>query len=181
MTTSLNGWTVLSGYNDKRLATGPVPNCRSRTLTTRKEALPLFLCFASLYHKYVRPLNNSRFDEFSYRPAPKVLPQYVSDHCSGTAIDLNASMEGFPGSKNASWWAVNTSARTNLTNFLGAFDDIIVWGGLATYGGTAASVAEADWGHFALASGSTVSDVESVISGLQIDKRGKTDTLFLIG
>lgn len=177
---SANGWPTIPSFSDKQLATLPIPGCRSRTLTLNKDVLPLFLGFAAHYHKHIRSLNVGSMDEWSYRQPPKFVVTPVSNHCSGTAIDLNASQEGAVGPKNYKWWA-SSNHSTVLGYALDAFD-VIEWNGPISLGGVVSNSTPNFWdfGHFALKEDTTKSDVDAVIADLGIDKRGNVSALIRI-
>ena len=88
---SLNGWPVIQSSTNTLLRTGTVPGT-DRRLTTRKEALPLFLAVAADWHRWIHPIDVGPVDTGGYanRDA-RAVPGRKSNHASGTAIDLNAS------------------------------------------------------------------------------------------
>ena len=114
MPTSINGWPVLDSppWSDVRLGTKPIPACPTRKLTMNKDVLPLFLAFASDYHREIAPLDTGALDDWSYDYRIARASGSWSDHSSGTAIDRNASKEGGLGYGPLAWWKQGKRALT---------------------------------------------------------------------
>lgn len=161
MPNSINGWPVLDPGSDK-LATGKVPNA-NRRLTTRREALPLFLALAADYHRWVTPIDVGTVDDGGYSYRKSRINASWSNHSSGTAIDINWSREGSRSLSNRQFWA-------QLKNLLAvrrlkATYPILNWGG--------------DWSdryydpmHWELKKATTVGDVNHLIAKLDITTDG---------
>jgi len=160
---SLNGWPVIEGRGDPRLATGTVPGT-SRKLTTRKEALPLFLAIAADWHRWIHPIDQGAWDEGGYmnRDA-RAVPGRKSNHASGTAVDIDWGSVGAPTAANRLYWA-RKDKRSRIEQIKKVYR-IINWGG--------------DWSgsnfdpmHIELKRGTSVGDVAAVIKKLGIKPDG---------
>ena len=144
-----NSWVHLSP-GSPLLATGKVPGT-SKTLTTRKEVLPLFLAIASEYHKKIRDIQNSQtgaYDPRSDRPHEE---RMKSNHPSGTALDINWTDEGRQSDVPYihQWWSgrptpaapwkskSSNPARTavQIRDYFNKFGEIIEWYGSSKLGG----------------------------------------------
>lgn len=92
MATTENGWLALSNstLQSKHLTIiEPVPG---RKFRVRKEAAPLFNYFISRFHDLVEPIDRGVLDDwsFNYRPV-RGGSRKLSNHASGTAVDLNST------------------------------------------------------------------------------------------
>lgn len=163
MTLSLNGWPVIPAHGDPRLKTGAVPGA-DRRLTTRKEALPLFLAIAADWHRWINPIDQGTWDEGGYnnRDARSV-PGRKSNHASGTAIDLDWGTIGAPSKASRLFWA-RKDKRSKIEQIKKIYR-IVNWGG--------------DWSgsnwdpmHIELKPGTSPSDVARVIAKLSITNEG---------
>lgn len=161
MPNSINGWPVLEP-GSKHLATGKVPNA-DRRLTTRREALPLFLALAADYHRWVKPIDVGTWDEGGYNYRKSRVNSSWSNHSSGTAIDINWSKEGSQSLRNKRFWA--WPKHKLAIRRLKALYPILNWGG--------------DWSdryydpmHWELKKGTTVADVDRLIAKLGITNAG---------
>jgi hypothetical protein len=124
---SINGWSVIPRWGHPMLDTKFIPGT-SRRITMRKDVLPYFLAFAADYHKWIAPIDTGTFDDWSYHP-PRTgrASNKISDHSSGTALDLNATREGAQRASNKQWWARAQKKRAlrRLRNIYG----LLAWGG----------------------------------------------------
>jgi len=172
MPTSINGWPVLDNpaWGDPRLATKPIPACPTRKLTMNKDVLPLFLAFASDYHREIAPLDTGALDDWSYDYRIARASGSWSDHSSGTAIDLNASKEGGLGYGPLAWWKQGKRALT--ARRLKRRYKVLMWGGAKDLGGDYYLANDTDWMHWALKPGTTPGQVQAVIAELGITKDG---------
>lgn len=162
MPESINGWPVIQGFGDPRLAAGKVPGAK-RNLTTRKEVLPLFLALAADYHRWVEPIDEGALDDWGYAYRPSRTSSAWSNHASGTAIDLNASKEGSRNPANRQWFA--RLGRIDQVKRIKKIYPIVNWGG--------------DWSdryydpmHWELKAGTTHADVQRLIKKLGIKPDG---------
>ena len=165
---SINGWEVITGQSDPKLAMGVVPGTNVK-LRARKEVLPLLLAIAADFHKEVAPLRNGECGAYCYRKARQGGGAF-SDHSSGTAMDLNWGHEGAMGPKGG-------MVRMNDAQIKACADikkryKIVIWGGDAAKGGDYHDTHSWDPMHYALKSKVTAGDVAKVLADLGIDKNG---------
>lgn len=172
MPNSINGWEVLDNppWSDPRLAKKPVPGVPNRSLTLRREVLPLFLALAKDYHDTIEPIDQGELDDWSYSYRDARFSTSWSDHASGTAIDLNASKEGWLGMNNYSWWA--NPSRHKAAQAIKDRYEVVMWGGSKDFGGDYYNGSTVDWMHWAIKPGVTVAQVQDVIRKLGIDENG---------
>lgn len=172
MPNSINGWTVLDNppWSDSRLAKKPVPGAPNRSLTLRREVLPLFLALAKDYHDTIAPIDEGELDDWSYSYRPARQSSSWSDHASGTAVDLNASKEGWLGMNNYSWWA--NPAKHQAAQAIKKRYEVVMWGGSKDFGGDYYNGSTVDWMHWAIKPGVSLEQVQTVIKKLGIDEDG---------
>jgi hypothetical protein len=173
MPNSINGWPVLDNppWSDPRLDKKPIPGVPNRTLMLRREVLPLFLALATDYHRMIAPVNEGALDDWAYSYRPARFSSSWSDHASGTAIDLNASKEGWLGMNNYSWWA-HPIRRAKIAALLRRYGKCLLWGGSRDFGGAYTNGPSVDWMHWAIKPGVTVADVQALCKRLRIDENG---------
>ena len=164
---SINGWEVILKVPDKRLATGVVPGTRIK-LRARKEVLPLLLAIAADYNRTVARLRSGECGGWVLRAARQALA--YSDHSSGTAIDLNWNHEGAMGPNGG--MKTMTDAQIRACAEIKKRYNIIIWGGDSAKGGDYKDPKSWDPMHFALKPGTTMIDVNKVLTALHIDKNG---------
>lgn len=172
MPVSINGWPVLDNppWSDPRLDRRPVPGVPTRTLTMRREVLPLFLALAKDYHDTIAPIDQGALDDWSYSYREARASSSWSDHASGTAVDLNASAEGWLGMSNYKWWS-------NPSKYLAAQAikkryEVVMWGGSKDFGGDYYNGSTVDWMHWAIKPGVSLAQVQAVIAKLGIQSDG---------
>lgn len=172
MPNSINGWEVLDNppWSDPRLDTKAIPGVPSRKLKLRREVLPLFLALAKDYHDTIEPIDQGELDDWSYSYRDARFSTSWSDHASGTAIDLNASKEGWLGMNNYSWWA--NPSRHRAAKAIKDRYEVVMWGGSTDFGGDYRNGPTVDWMHWAIKPGVTVAQVQDVIRKLGIDENG---------
>lgn len=103
---SINGYPVLKA-GDARLHTFTIPGT-SRKATLRMDVGPYLVAFASEYHRLVRKIDDGILDDWSWSPLRNGrASDKPSNHCSGTALDLNATREGSQGPTGRAWWKAN--------------------------------------------------------------------------
>jgi len=172
MPNSINGWAVLDNppWSDPRLDTKPVPGVPSRSLKLRREVLPLFLALAKDYHDTISPIDEGALDDWSYSYRDARYSPSWSDHASGTAIDLNASKEGWLGMNNYSWWA--NPAKHRAAQAIKQRYEVVMWGGSKDFGGDYHNGSTVDWMHWAIKPGVTIAQVQDVIKRLGITEDG---------
>ena len=159
---SLNGWPVIQSSGNTLLRTGTVPGA-DRRLTTRKEALPLFLAIAADWHRWIHPIDEGAVDTGGYanRDA-RAVPGRKSNHASGTAIDIDWSGVGAPVAKNRVFWKTKESQMRRILKIY----SILNWGG--------------DWSpaywdpmHIELAPGTNLGNVAFITQKLGISPNGE--------
>lgn len=172
MPNSINGWPVLDNppWSDPRLATKPVPGVPDRKLMLRAEVLPLFLALAKDYHDTIAPINEGALDDWAYSYREARYASSWSDHASGTAIDLNASKEGWLGMGNYAFW--KNPAKHKAAQDIKKRYEVVMWGGSTDFGGDYRNGPTVDWMHWAIKPGVTLAQVQAVIKKLGIDANG---------
>ena len=88
MAISLNGWTAIRFRADPRLRTIKIPGTK-RTVTVSRSAAPLFAAFLADWERLMPArlkLDTGPVDGWNYRPSR--LEKGLSDHASGTAVDV---------------------------------------------------------------------------------------------
>jgi hypothetical protein len=127
MPKSLNGWTVLAPGSDQ-LVTKRIPSV-DRRLTMRRSVIPLFLAIAYDYHYWLSALDVGPVDEggYAYRQARNA--NAWSNHSSGTAMDLNWSMEGRQASPMGRAFFAKPANRKAIDTIKVIYGDVIDWGG----------------------------------------------------
>lgn len=98
MTTSMNGWPASPDPDEIDCEWYTVPGTRVRLRLT-KRAAPLLVAAAKAWHNRVEPLQEGWCWSYAYRNISG--SSLLSNHSSGTAIDLNAPKHpmGVPASK----------------------------------------------------------------------------------
>ena len=125
MGTSLNGWPA----PPEKLKVFKIPNC-NRRLTLDKDAGRLLTALAADYHETVRPLDIGPTDEggYAYREAMGAAGR-LSNHASGTAIDLNWREEGAQGSKIGALFFNKVKNRKAINAIKSRYGRWVDWGG----------------------------------------------------
>lgn len=154
MAASQNGWVA----NDRtKVASQFVPGT-DRKLTVRTDAPGLLLLeVAAAFHRMVEPIIESRgeLDDWGYAERPIRGGVSLSNHASGTAIDLNALKHPLG--------AVNTftpSQRDQIKLILAATGHVVHWGG--NWQG------RKDEMHFEIGPGKTMADCEHALSAMRM-------------
>ena len=88
---SYNGWPASKDQAEIGVKSFAVPGTTLKLRCAEKVA-PLLIGFAAEFHNLIEPLDEGALDDwgFCYRDVRNV-PGKLSNHSSGTAIDLNAS------------------------------------------------------------------------------------------
>jgi len=165
--TSINGWPVLN-WGDSRLQTIVVPDTKIK-LSLRNVTAPLFAALAADYHKTVAPLRAGEVWSHDYRQARAA--NAWSDHSSATAVDLNSAHEGAQGPHGG--MSTMTSAQIAACVALKHKYQIVIWGGDKARGGDYGNPKYWDPMHFALQPGTTIADVQAVLTKLHIGADGR--------
>lgn len=88
---SQNGWPASKDPADIGIKSYPVPGTTIK-LRCASAVAPILVAFAAEFHELVEPIDEGTLDDwgFAYRPI-RGQTEGLSNHSSGTAIDLNAS------------------------------------------------------------------------------------------
>jgi hypothetical protein len=91
MLTSYNGWPASKDPAEIGIKSYAVPGTK-RTLRCAEVVAPLLIGFAAEFHALIEPIDEGKWDEWGYafRDVRGVTGK-LSNHASGTAIDLNAT------------------------------------------------------------------------------------------
>ena len=91
MLTSYNGWPASKDQAEIGIKSYLVPGTE-RKLRCASAVAPLLIGFAGEFHNLIEPIDDDGLDDwgYAYRDVRGV-PGKLSNHSSGTAIDLNAS------------------------------------------------------------------------------------------
>ena len=101
-----------------------IPKC-NRYIRLRMGAPGLVLIhFATWFDRNIEPLDQGKFDEWGYAERNIIGSEAVSNHASGTAMDLNATKHPL-GQRNTFSNAQEKAIRTRLKHYNGC----IRWGG----------------------------------------------------
>lgn len=119
MATSQNGWPVLSGYSDPKLTRTPF--ITGKVLAGDVEWI--LNDFVEWFHENVEALDKGIADDWGFAPRPIAGTNVISNHASGTAIDLNAVR--YPMFRDNMDAAKESKIRARLRRYSGA----IRWGG----------------------------------------------------
>ena len=91
MQTSYNGWPASKDQAEIGIKSYPVPGTASK-LRCAEAVAPLLIGLAAEFHELIEPLNVGSLDDWGYCYRPiRGQTDKLSNHSSGTAIDLNAS------------------------------------------------------------------------------------------
>ena len=161
MTTSHNGWPASKNPAEINVKKFKVPGM-DRTILVRKEAAPLFLALMQDYDNTVAEIEGGIFDDWSYAFRPirgyeNSTTVRLSNHASGTAIDINAAR--FPMNKANMTKKQRAACKKLVEKF-----QIISWGG---------DFKRIDEMHFELKEGTTISDCKRVIKELGLTATGQ--------
>ena len=89
--TSPNGWPASENRKALGIETFTVPGTKTR-FACAKAVAPILVSFAKDFHELVEPIDEGQLDDWGYafrqtRGSDRIL----SNHASGTAVDLNAT------------------------------------------------------------------------------------------
>ena len=97
--TSANGWPASADPDEIDIIRRRVPGTDLK-LRVAKPVAPLLLAFAADFHKQVEQINEGALDDWGYCYRKiRCSNTVISNHASGTAIDLNATQHPF-GAEN---------------------------------------------------------------------------------
>jgi hypothetical protein len=88
---SSNGWTASADQNEIAIKSYPVKGTKIKLRCAEKVA-PLLIGFAEEFHELIEPIDEGTLDDWGYCfRNVRGSSDKLSNHSSGTAIDLNAS------------------------------------------------------------------------------------------
>lgn len=91
MEKSQNGWPANKDPNVIKVKSYPVPGTNIK-LRVAQRCAPLLVAFAADFHELVEPIDEGSLDDWGYAYRPiRGQTTGLSNHASGTAIDLNAT------------------------------------------------------------------------------------------
>jgi hypothetical protein len=158
---SHNGWIASPNPAEINVERFRVPDIRPRVyLAVRREVAPVLLNVAKRFHKRVDRLNNPVHDDGGYNYRTIAGSSFLSNHASGTAIDLNWSR--YPmGRRN-----MNAEQRRECQKIVERYK-VIRWGG-------AWAGSSVDEMHFEIAPGVSLNEVREVIGDLRLTVNGES-------
>jgi hypothetical protein len=88
---SQNGWTASADPKEIGVESFAVPGTKIK-LRCAKSVAPLLVTFAAEFHQHIEPIDEGQLDDWGYcfRNTRGSIDK-LSNHASGTAIDLNAT------------------------------------------------------------------------------------------
>jgi hypothetical protein len=88
---SQNGWTASADPKEIGIGSFAVPGTKIK-LRCAKSVAPLLVTFAAEFHQHIEPIDEGQLDDWGYcfRNTRGSIDK-LSNHASGTAIDLNAT------------------------------------------------------------------------------------------
>ena len=90
MLTSYNGWPASKDQAEIGIKSYPVPGTQ-RKLRCASAVAPLLIGFASEFHSLIEPIDDDIYDDWGWAfRMVRGTTDKLSNHASGTAIDLNA-------------------------------------------------------------------------------------------
>lgn len=91
VTTSQNGWTASKIRAEIDIDSFPIPGTKIK-LTCNKAVAPLLVGFAAEFHTLIEPIDEGSLDDWGYCYREiRGSSTNLSNHSSGTAIDLNST------------------------------------------------------------------------------------------
>lgn len=124
MATSQNGWPAVEGYGSPLLHQWVIPGADTKLLMRRGSAGFLLAHLATRFDRKVEQLDEPVLDDWAYAYRPVRGYASLSNHASGTAIDLNATDHGL-GSEGT----FSPAEERTIGKLLNRYDGCIRWGG----------------------------------------------------
>lgn len=88
---SQNGWPASKVRAEIGIESFPVPGTKIK-LACAKAVAPLLVGFAAEFHELIEPIDEGGLDDWGYAFRDvRGVPGKLSNHASGTAVDLNAT------------------------------------------------------------------------------------------
>lgn len=160
--TSINGWPASADEKKIGVKLYAIANS-TRKVRVCEDAAPILLWVAARFHKTVTSLDPDPLAVWGYKYRPALQGGgKLSDHASGTAIDLRS--DKFP---------VGTDKMTIL-NKLAVRRILKTCEGLVIWGGDYKTAASKDQMHFAIAPGVTKADIIKWRTKYRIDPYGRS-------
>lgn len=167
MSSSINGWPV----PPTSLRTFAVPGT-TRRITCDRDAGRILVAIAADYHRLIRAIDKGRIDDGGYAARDaRNAPGQLSNHASGTAIDLNWSEEGAQGSNwgrklfhAAARGASAIRARAGIAILKRRYGKLVQWGG---------DWRAQDWMHWEIRKGVTRAQIRAFCDAAGIDEQGR--------
>lgn len=165
MTISLNGWTAIPNSSDLRLKWQPIPGT-TRKVLVRKVTGPLFGAFCADWNRLMPArlkLATGPVDGWEYRDPRLATGNRLSNHASGTAVDLRYDV--LLADQKSHMTAAEKRTMEKILDIYVLEDGrrIFRWGGYWT---------AVDEMHTEIAPGMTAKDVRAVIKRLGINANG---------
>ena len=159
MAFSLNRWQVPS----PRLKTFKIPGA-DRRVTLDADAGRILTALAADYHRTVRAIDKGTWDEGGYNNRQARNADALSNHASGTAIDLHWSEEGALNSAWGKRFFAQAKTKLAVAAIKRRYGSVVQWGG--------------DWSrlkdymHWEIKPGVSRAQVQALAKKLGIDKEG---------
>lgn len=96
---SQNGWVASSNKDEIHVKNFQVPNA-NRHFSCTEGAAPILIAFAAFYHQYIQKIDVGTYDDWGYNFAVIPGQSIYSNHASGTAIDINATLHPWKSTKS---------------------------------------------------------------------------------
>lgn len=159
MATSLNGYQAPPA----KLRTFPIPGA-NRRITLDEEVGPILVALAADYHASVRNIDKGTWDEggYNYRDANGATGK-LSNHASGTAVDLNWSEEGAQGGSWGARFFSQAEVYAKIQVLKARYGAVLQWGG---------DWRAKDYMHWEIKPGVTRAQVLAHMKKLGIDSNG---------
>lgn len=163
MRPTLNGWAAPPFH----LKVFKVPGA-NRKLTLDEDAGRLLTAVAADYHATVRKIDVGSIDDggYAFREANGA-PGKISNHASGTAIDLNWREEGAQGSKWGATFFAQAKHRKAVDEIKKRYGRWVQWGG---------DWRAKDYMHWEIKPGVTRTQILNACEYLGIDENGVRKT-----
>jgi hypothetical protein len=89
--TSYNGWTASKDQTEIGIKSYAIPGTQLK-IRCAEAVAPLIVGFCKEFNELIEPLDGGQLDDWGYAfRSVRQVPEKLSNHASGTAIDLNAT------------------------------------------------------------------------------------------
>lgn len=147
MLESYNGWTCSPNPDEINIHRYLIPKSNGVTLTMRQGVAVILANVASDFNKNVQVLKEKQLDDWGYAYRTVRGSNVMSNHASGTAIDLNAT--NFPMGVRRMSYRQRRDCRRIVSKYR-----VITWGGEWT--------TRPDEMHFEISRGVTLEDIREI-------------------